>query len=50
MDDSEIKHKVNVLWAKGYNPIHIAGNLYLVRHQPTYVSRWPLYLFKIIKN
>ena len=41
---------VNVLWAKGRNPIHLFWNVYLVRHESTKFSKIPLYLIKIIKD
>lgn len=41
---------INRLWAQGYNPIHLFGNVYLVRHEPKYYSKWPRYLIKVIKE
>ena len=41
---------VNIQWAKGRNPIHLFGNVYLVRHESVYYSRWPIYLIKIFKE
>ena len=41
---------VNLLWAKGRNPIHLFRNVYLVRHESTKFSKWPIYLIKIIKD
>lgn len=39
-----------IQWAKGRNPIHLFGNVYLVRHESTYRSKWPIYKIKIFKN
>ena len=44
------KQYVNLLWAKGRNPIHLFGSVYLVRHESTQHSKVPLYLIKIIKD
>ena len=49
MDNLTIQHRVNRLRAQGYNPIHIFGNLYLVRYQSMYYSKIPLYLPFIFK-
>lgn len=47
-EEDEIKNIVDNLEAYGYNPIHIIGNLYLVRvHSKRYV-RGSFYLPKII--
>jgi hypothetical protein len=40
----------NLQWAKGRNPIRLFKNVYLVRHESTYHSRWPIYLIKIFKD
>lgn len=45
-----IKEQVNVLRAKGYNPIHLFRNVYLVRYETVYYSKLPLYLIKIFKE
>ena len=50
MDSLTIKQKVNLLRARGYNPIHIFGKAYLVRHEPAYCSKWPIYVINILKN
>ena len=50
MDNLTIQQQVNVLRAQGYNPIHIFGNVYLVRNKPIYCSKMPLYLFSIFKQ
>lgn len=50
MNDLTIQHEINRLWAKGYNPIHLFGNVYLVRHQSIYNSKIPLYLITVFKE
>lgn len=40
----------NLQRAKGRNPIHLFGNVYLVRFESTYYSKWPIYVVKIFKN
>lgn len=40
----------HIQWAKGRNPIHLFGNVYLVRHESIYHSKWPIYVIKIFKN
>ena len=45
-----VQQQVNILWSKGYNPIHLFGNVYLVRHESTQFSKWPLYLIRVIKE
>ena len=47
---SEKQKKINLLRSKGFNPIHLFGDVYLVRHESTQFSKWPFYLIKIIKN
>lgn len=49
MSDLTVQQRINVLWAKGYNPIHLFGNVYLVRHKSIYCSKIPLYLINVIK-
>ena len=44
------KQWVHLQWAKGKNPIHLFGNVYLVRKEPTYFSKWPIYVIKIFKD
>lgn len=41
---------LNVLRAKGRNPIKLFGNLYLVRYESVQFSIWPLYFIKIIRE
>ena len=50
MEITEKQKKINVLYARGFNPIHLFGDVYLVRHESTQFSKWPLYLIKIINN
>lgn len=50
MDNLTKQQYVNTLWAKGRNPIHLFGNIYLVRYESTQFSKIPLYLIKIIKD
>lgn len=45
-----VQQQVNVLWAKGFNPIHLFKNVYLVRHESIQFSKWPLYFIKIIRD
>ena len=45
-----IKKQINILRAQGYNPIHLFGNVYLVRHESTVYSKIPFYKIKIIKD
>lgn len=44
------KQWANVQRAKGRNPIHLFGNVYLVRHESTQFSKIPFYKIKIFKN
>ena len=41
---------LNVLRARGRNPIRLFGNVYLVRKDPTNISKWPIYIIKIIRE
>lgn len=50
MEVSNKQKKINVLFAQGYNPIHLFGDVYLVRHQPQHYSKLPIYLIKIIND
>ena len=45
-----IQQQVNVLWSMGFNPIHLFGNVYLVRHESAQFSKWPIYLIKILRD
>ena len=44
------KHWAHIQWAKGKNPIHLFGNVYLVRYASTQYSKIPFYLIKIFKE
>lgn len=50
MDKLTAEQWANKQWAKGRNPIHLFGNVYLVRYKSTYYSKWPIYLIKIFKD
>ena len=45
-----IQHQVNLLWSQGFNPIHLFGNVYLVRHESTQFSKWPVYFIRVLKE
>lgn len=40
----------HIQWAKGKSPIHLFGNVYLVRHKSVVLSKWPFYKIKIFKE
>ena len=42
------QEKVNQLWAKGRNPIHLFGHVYLVRRESTAYSKFPWYVIRIL--
>lgn len=50
MEITEKQKKINVLCAKGFNPIHLFGDIYLIRHESTQFSKIPFYLIKKIKD
>jgi hypothetical protein len=50
MEVSNKQKKINMLWSQGYNPIHLFGDVYLVRREQQRYSKWPIYLIKIIKE
>ena len=50
METAAKQKRINVLWAQGYNPIRLFGDVYLVRHESTQFSKLPIYLIKIIKD
>lgn len=50
MDKITKKQWFNIQWAKGRNPIRLFGNVYLVRHESIYHSRWPIYVIKVFKD
>ena len=49
MNNLTVQQQVNILWAKGYNPIHLFGSVYLVRHKSIYNSKIPLYFITTFK-
>lgn len=50
MKNLTVQQKVNTLWARGYNPIRLFGNIYLVRHEPSCCSKLPLYTVKNVEK
>lgn len=50
MDKLTLKERLWLLRCCGYNPIHLCGNLYLVRKQTTMLSDWPIYKIEKIKE
>lgn len=50
MEMSNKQKKINILFAQGYNPIHLFGDVYLVRREPQRHSKLPIYLIKIIND
>lgn len=48
--NKEVEEIVDLLDEYGFNPIHIIGNLYLVRMYPKRYVRNSFYLPKIIKK
>lgn len=50
MDKLTIEERVERLRWYGYNPIHLWGNVYLVRYQSTRFSDIPFYTVKIFKD
>lgn len=48
--NNEIEEIVDLLDEYGFNPIHIIGNLYLVRQYSRRYTRCSIYLPKIIKK
>ena len=49
-ENTTVQREINLLWAMGYNPIKLFGNVYLVRHEPDHLSKWPIYFIKIFKD
>lgn len=43
-----LQEKVNQLWAKGRNPIHLFGHIYLVRKESIAYSKIPWYTIRIL--
>ena len=50
MEKVSIKERVERLRWGGFNPIHLWGNVYLVRHQSTKFSDLPFYKIEILKD
>jgi hypothetical protein len=50
MKNLTAKQWANRQWAKGKNPIRLFKNVYLVRHESVYRSKWPIYVIKIFKE
>lgn len=50
MKNLTAKQWANQQWAKGRNPIHLFKNVYLVRRESIYRSKWPIYVIKIFKE
>lgn len=44
------QQKINLLWSRGFNPIHLFGDFYLVRYKSPYASKIPFYVIKKITN
>lgn len=45
-----VKQWRNIQWAKGKTTIRLFGNVYLVRCESIYYSKWPIYKIKIFKE
>ena len=45
-----VKQHARMLWAAGYNPIHLFGNVYLVRHKSCICSKIPFYKIRILRE
>ena len=45
-----IEERVKRLRWGGFNPIHLWGNVYLVRCKSTIISDWPIYKIEIFKE
>ena len=45
-----VQQQVTVLWSKGYNPVKLFKNVYLVRYESMQFSKWPIYLIKILQD
>lgn len=44
------QQKINLLWSRGLNPVHLFGDFYLVRYKSTQFSKIPFYVIKKITN
>lgn len=49
-ETTAIQRQINILRAQGFNPIHLFGDMYLVRHESIVYSKIPFYKIKIIKD
>ena len=45
-----IEERIEYLRRGGFNPIHLCGNIYLLRHLPRMISDIPFYTIKIFKE
>lgn len=45
-----IKERIERLRWGGFNPIHLCGNVYLIRCQSKVVSDFPFYKIEILKD
>jgi hypothetical protein len=50
MDKKPIEERIKLLRWYGFNPIHLWGNVYLVRHMPRQSSDLPFYTIKVFKE
>lgn len=50
MGSTSKQRQINLLWAQGFNPIHLFRNVYLVRYESTTYSKVPFYKIQIIKD
>lgn len=44
------QRKVHLLWAQGFNPIHLFGDIHLVRYKSITHSKIPFYKIRIIRD
>lgn len=50
MDNITARQWFNIQKAKWRNPVHLFGNVYLVRRKSVVLSKWPIYVLKIFKE
>ena len=50
MEKLTIKERIERLRWSGFNPIHLFGNVYLIRHRSTRFSDLPFYKIEIFKE
>lgn len=50
MNKMSIEERVERLRWYGFNPIHLWGRVYLVRHRPIGSSDWPFYTIMVFKD